>query len=117
MATAPWMSGHQYGYQYRQVGETRGLPLSQNRPVVLKATAPWIPFTSLKAQISVTSNLPWLCCLVVFFLRTVYWFLWSRSFFLYRKLIWFVSAIHSEDPVTFCLFSLWMAQCNINYIL
>ena len=29
------------------------------------------------------------------------------------KLIGFVSAIHSEDPVTLCLFSLWMAQCNI----
>ena len=29
------------------------------------------------------------------------------------KLIGFVSAIHSEDPVTLCLSSLWMAQCNI----
>ena len=29
------------------------------------------------------------------------------------KLIGFVSAIHCEDPVTLCLSSLWMAQCNI----
>ena len=29
------------------------------------------------------------------------------------KLIGFVNAIHSEDPVTLCLSSLWMAQCNI----
>ena len=29
------------------------------------------------------------------------------------KLIGFVSAIHSEDPVTLCLSSLCMAQCNI----
>ena len=31
------------------------------------------------------------------------------------KSIGFVSAIHSEDPVTLCLSSLWMAQCNITF--
>ena len=41
---------------------------------------------------------------------------WFRSFVLcLLKLIGFVSAIHSEDPVNLCLSSLWMAQCNITF--
>ena len=50
------------------------------------------------------------CCrLCVLYLGFVVLFL----VFCILKLIGFVSAIHSEDSVTLCLSSLWMAQCNI----
>ena len=46
-------------------------------------------------------------------MRIVSWFRGFVLCFCTQKLIEFVCAIHSEDSVTLCLFSLWMAQCNI----